>query len=305
MSTVRPSVLAGTWYPAAAPALSALVDGFLAGGDPGLRPAGRPLIGLAPHAGYDWSGPVAGRLYGTLDDRPPRRLIILAPSHRARLRRPALSGATAFATPLGPVTVDTAATARLVRTDAFVMDDHAHRQEHAIEIQLPLVQRRWPDGGPVVVPVLVPPLDREHRAAAASALAAELDDATLLVISTDLTHYGVSYGFTPFADRPATDLAAAIESLDAGALLRVLAGDGEGLLRYGRATGITMCGLEAAALALACGVPEGHRGALLGYARSGDRDADYAQSVSYAAALISAGDASTDGGTTPEGTEGR
>lgn len=295
MTAVRPAVLAGSWYPAAPAALARDVDGYLAGADPGAVPAGRPVLGLAPHAGFAWSGAVAGRLWAALRDRPARRLVILAPSHRARLDRPALSGADAFATPLGDVAVDAAAVRRLAGTGAFIVDDRAHRDEHAVEIQLPFVRRCWPEGGPALVPILVPPLDEARRAAAAGALAAELDDADVLVVSTDLTHYGAAYGYVPFTD----DVPQRLEELDSGALLRVLAGDGPGLLAYGRRTGITMCGLEAAALALARGVPPGHEAALLGYARSGDRDGDYALSVSYAAALLTAGAAAPDEGGGP------
>lgn len=285
MSAVRPAVLAGAWYPADRTSLARLVDGFLTGAGPATLPVGRPLVTLAPHAGYAWSGAVAGKLFGLLRGSGVRRLVILAPNHRARLDRPTLSGATAFATPLGEVPVDAAAVARLAAGGAFAIDDRAHRDEHAIEIQLPLAQRCWPDGCPTIVPVLVPRLDERRRAAAAVALAAELDEGTLLLVSSDLTHYGADYGYLPFT----ADIPAAIERLDAGALLRVLAGDGPGLLEYGRATGITMCGLEAAALALACGVPAGHQAALLDYARSGDRDGDYTRSVSYAAAVVTDG----------------
>ncbi len=285
MNATRPATLAGTWYPADPGQLTRMVDGFLAGADASLRPAGRPLIGLTPHAGYTYSGSVAGRLFGLLRNVPPRRLVILAPNHRTRLALPALSGAAAYATPLGDVAVDTAAVARLAAGGALVIDDLAHRDEHAIEIQLPLAQRCWPGDCPAIVPVLVPYLDEAARTAAATALAAELDEGTLLLVSTDLTHYGAAFGFAPFAG----DIAAAVERLDSGALLRVLAGDGPGLLGYGRQTGITMCGLEAAALALACGLPPGFESALLGYARSGDRDGDYSRSVSYAAALIADG----------------
>lgn len=285
MSAVRPAVLAGAWYPADPAGLTRLVDGFLAGADPAALPAGPFRIALAPHAGYAWSGPVAGKLFGLLRGSDARRLVILAPSHRARLDRPTLCGSTAFATPLGEAPVDVAAVARLAAGGAFAIDDRAHRDEHAIEIQLPLVQRCWPDACPAIVPVLVPRLDDRRRAAAAAALAAELGEGTLLLVSTDLTHYGADYGYVPFT----ADIPAAIERLDAGALLRVLAGDGPGLLEYGRATGITMCGLEAAALALACGLPAGHQAALLDYARSGDRDGDYTRSVSYAAAVLTAG----------------
>ena len=73
--------------------------------------------------------------------------------------------------------------------------------------------------------------------------------------------------------------------------LRILAGDADGLRAYGRETGITMCGLEATALALATGLPAGWEGALLAYARSGDREGDYALSVSYAAVLLADGTA--------------
>lgn len=285
MNAIRPCVLSGSWYPAEPVALTRLVDGFLDADRPADRPEGRPLIGLAPHAGYVYSGPVAGRLYGVLRGSPPTRLMILAPSHRVPLERPALSGAAAFATPLGAVPVDTGAVARLAASGAFVIDDDAHRDEHAIEIQLPMVQRCWPARGPTIVPILVPHLRGEQRRAAAAALAASMDDRTLLLVSTDLTHYGRAFGFAPFSD----DIRGRIEELDTGALLRVLAGDAAALLDYGRRSGITMCGLEAAALALETGLPPGHEGTLLGYARSGDRDGDYTRSVSYAAALLTTG----------------
>lgn len=297
MSFIRPAALAGSWYPGAAPDLAALVDGFLDAArqarDLPPPPAGRPWLGLAPHAGYLYSGPVAGRLFASLPDRPPRRLVILAPNHRARLVRPALSGAAAFATPLGEVPVDTVAVARLAAGGIFTVDDRAHRDEHAIEIQLPFLQRRWPGNCPAIVPAVVPHLDDATRAGAAFALAAERDEDTLVLVSTDLTHYGAAYGFAPFAGQAPGGIASAIEKLDAGALLRVLAGDGPGLLDYGRRTGITMCGLEAAALALDGGPPPGHEAALLGYARSGDRDGDYRMSVSYAAALLARGEPGT------------
>lgn len=294
MTAVRPPALAGTWYPGDPAGLARAVDDFLKAQEPagalatGPRPRGRPWLAVAPHAGYAWSGPVAGHLYAALPDQAPRRLVILAPSHRARLARPALSGAFAFATPLGDVPVDTDAVRRLAAGGVFAIDDRAHRDEHAVEIQLPFAQRRWPGAVPMIVPVLVPRLDAGLREAAAAALAAERDDGTLFLVSTDLTHYGADYGFAPFAGEPAEALSDAIERLDAGALLRVLAGDAAGLLEYGNSTGITMCGLEAAALALHGGPPAGHEAALLAYARSGDRDGDYSRSVSYAAALLAA-----------------
>ncbi len=287
MSTVRRPVLAGSWYPADPDGLARQVDGFLAQAQAGQRPAGRPLVAVVPHAGYAYSGPTAGRVYGLLRGDAPRRAVILAPNHRAPLSRPALSGADAFATPLGQTPVDTAAVALLAADGACAVDDRAHAAEHAVEIQLPFLQRLWPDAAPAIVPVLVPPLEPARREAAARALGRLLDDGTLLVVSTDFTHYGAPYGYTPFSD----DVPHALERLDSGAILKILAGDAPGLLDYGRRTGITMCGLEAAALALRCGLPDGYEGALIDYARSGDRDGDYSMSVSYAGILLGSGPA--------------
>lgn len=282
MTTVRPAVLAGAWYPGRPDRLRDEVDGYLAGADPERSPPGAPAVALVPHAGYAYSGPTAGKLYGLLRDLPLDAVFILAPSHRAALQRPALPGVDAFATPLGDVPVATAIVRRLLETGHYVVDDRAHAAEHAVEIQLPFVQRAWP--GIPVVPVLVPPLDPAARHAAARALDPWRDGRHLLLVSSDLTHYGRTYGYVPFTD----DVPARLESLDTGALLRFMARDADGLLQYREETGITMCGLDAAALALD-GETGDHHAELLDYARSGDREQDFTMSVSYAAALLTRG----------------
>lgn len=285
MSKVRQPVLAGAWYPAGPEELATMVEGFLDGADPAARPVGRPFLALVPHAGYVYSGPTAGKLFGLLREQPPQRLIVLAPNHRAALDRLALSGAEAFATPLGEVRVDRAAVGQLVANESFVVDDQAHASEHAIEIQLPLVQRTWPDSTPPIVPLLVPRLTEPQRREAATALAGLADEGTLFLVSTDFTHYGAAYGYVPFTE----NLPAALERLDSGAILKVLAADPTGLREYGQSTGITMCGLEATALALDREFPDGYEGALVDYSRSGDREGDYSLSVSYASLLFCTG----------------
>lgn len=287
MSTIRKPVLSGTWYPADPVDLAATADQFLAGADPEIRPAGRPLLAVVPHAGYIYSGPTAGKLFGLLGEKPVRRIILLAPNHRIALDRIALSGAAAFATPLGAVEVDQETVMQLAENESFTIDDRAHAQEHAIEIQLPLIQRTWQQAVPRIVPMLVPHLAPEVARNAAAALAQLDAPDTLILISTDFTHYGDSYGYVPFTE----NLPASLEELDSGAILKILAGDAEGLREYGRATGITMCGLEAVALALDQGLPPGYEGALVDYSRSGDKDKDYSLSVSYASLLLCSGPA--------------
>ena len=285
MTGTRPAVLAGSWYPGGQKALAAEVDRYLVAADPSARPAGRPLLAVVPHAGYTYSGESAGRLLGLLPQEAPQTVFILAPNHRAPLNKVALSSAQAFATPLGEVPVDYRVVRDLAGCSAFVVDDAAHANEHAVEIQLPFLQRLWPDQNPAIVPLLVPDLEPARRVEAAGALADLATEDTLLLVSTDFTHYGASFGFVPFAD----DIPASLERLDSGAILKILAGDPEGLVRYGRETGITMCGLHATALALGGGLPPGYEAALIDYRRSGDRDGDYSLSVSYASILITSG----------------
>lgn len=290
MTAVRPPVLAGAWYPGDPAALGDLVRGFLAGADPSSAPAGTPVIALAPHAGYTYSGAIAGKVLGLLSQHRFDAVFILAPSHRAPLQRPALSSLDAFATPLGEVPVARDIVAELAATGAFEVNDRAHAFEHAIEIQLPLLQAALPEGTPIV-PILVGHLDRSRRQAAARALDRYRDGRHLLLVSSDLTHFGHDYGYVPFTQ----DVPQRLAQLDTGALQKFLARDADGLLAYAEATGITMCGLEAAAVALDGELPPGTEAALIAYARSADQTGDQDLSVSYAAALICRPAAATTG----------
>lgn len=281
MTAVRPPILAGSWYPAQPDVLRERVASYLAGAEPHRLPAGTPVIALAPHAGYRYSGPTAGKIYGLLAGRRYDAVFILAPSHRARLQRPALSSVDTFATPLGEVPVAVAIVRDLADTGAYEVNDRAHAFEHAVEIQLPLLQCALP-AGTLIVPILFPHLDLPRRRDAARALDRWRDGRHLFLVSSDLTHYGADYGYVPFTE----DIPNRLAQLDTGALQKFLAGDAAGLVAYAEATGITMCGLEAAAVAIAAPLPAGAQSVLLDYARSGDPAGDYDLSVSYAAAVI-------------------
>jgi MEMO1 family protein len=277
MGNVRPPMLAGSWYPAQPERLRARVEAFLAAAEPARRPQGTPLVAVAPHAGYEYSGPTAGKLYGLLRPFRYEAVFILAPSHRTRLARAALSSLDAFATPLGEVPVARAIVDQLAASPCFEVNDRAHADEHAVEIQLPLLQCALPAGTPIV-PILIPRLDDDERRRTAAALANWHDDRHLFVVSSDFTHYGNRYGYVPFTD----DVPARLEQLDAGAFLKILAHDADGLAHYGDTTGITMCGLDAAAVAITGPRPPDYEAALVDYTRSGDA----AMSVSYGALLL-------------------
>jgi MEMO1 family protein len=283
MPRIRPAVLAGNWYPVEPGLLRRGILSYLAGAEPSARPGGQPRVAVVPHAGYQYSGPTAGKFFGTLAGCVYTAVFILAPSHRFPLRRATLTRADAFATPLGEVPVAREIVAALAGAGEFAFDDRAHAAEHAIEIQLPFLQCALPAGIPIV-PILIPHLDREARRRTAAAFRPWQDDRHLFLVSSDFTHYGRDYDYVPFTD----EIPRRIEQLDAGAILKILAHDSDGLVEYGAATGITMCGLDAAAMALTGPAPAGYEAALLGYARSGDAEGDYSRSVSYAALVLCA-----------------
>ncbi len=281
MDPVRPATLSGSWYPADPAQLAATVQKFMVPADPSPLPAGRPVLAVVPHAGYAYSGRTAGLLYGLLTGLEFDRVLILAPSHRALIRNVALPAVSAFATPLGEVPLDGDAVAYLAAQEGFGVNDSAHAEEHAVEIQLPFLQETFA-GKLRIVPLLVPPLAEPERLATASALEPWCDGRTLFVVSTDFTHYGAGYGYLPFREQAAERL----RELDGGAIDRIVERDPAGLLAFGKETGITMCGIDATALALSAPWPPGGEAALIDYRRSGDRDRDYNLSVSYAAVLL-------------------
>ncbi len=286
MPHVRPAILAGSWYPGRRAELEAAVRAYLQDEPaPAEAAPGRPVLAVAPHAGYAYSGATAGRLYRRLEGFDYDRVFILAPSHRARLERVSVPAYDAYATPLGEVPLDRSAAGALASAEGFASVEAAHAVEHAEEIQLPFLQTVF--GQRLrIVPLLVPPLDERTRRQAAAALGRWCDGRSLFLVSSDFTHYGSAYGYVPFRDKVADRL----RELDHGAIERILARDAAGLLDYERRTGITMCGIEAAALALSAPLPAAGGGELIAYARSGDRDGDYSVSVSYAGLLLRQGE---------------
>ncbi len=182
---VRPAAVAGQFYPGQRAELAATVDALLAAA-PQTAPADPPFAIIAPHAGYIYSGPVAASVYARLKPFRGRiaRVAILGPAHRVAVRGIALSGARAFATPLGELQQDAAALAALRALPFVQVNDEAHRQEHALEVQLPFLQRVL--GDVRIVPMVV---GQASAAEVARAIEAVADEQTLILISTDLSHY--------------------------------------------------------------------------------------------------------------------
>jgi MEMO1 family protein len=298
---VRAPVLAGGagdpgWYPGSAAELRQSVQGYLnaAALPPGSKAhAALPAALIVPHAGHRWSGPTAAYAYKTIEGKSFRRVFILAPNHRAPLSGAAVPSYTAFATPLGEVPVDTEVTEALAKQPGFVMDDQPHVHEHAIEIQLPFLQVALKPGFRIV-PIIVGEISTDKAAQLAAVLRSSISQGDLVLISSDFTHYGPNFDYTPFT----TDIPNQLKKLDLGAFEQIQKFSAEGLARYKNATGITACGYHpllvllslisksapaAAAHPPASPAPEA---VLLRYDRSADASGDYSTSVSYLAIAV-------------------
>ncbi len=197
MSAIRPAAVAGAFYPASGPELSAQVEAMLRTAATGADRAAPKAI-IAPHAGYIYSGPVAASVYARLAPVAARikRVVLLGPAHRVAVQGLALPGAAAFETPLGTRARRRDRSRQHQRPAAGGDQPDAHALEHSLEVHLPFLQSvlasspwcRWWSAEPVPDEV-AEVLDRLWG-----------DEETLLVISSDLSHY-LAYDQAQATDR--------------------------------------------------------------------------------------------------------
>ncbi len=187
MSTIRPAAVAGMFYPADAKALAAELDELLGGVEHLAPRLGFPKAIVVPHAGYVYSGPVAAHAYDSI--APARgivkRVVLLGPVHRVPVRGLALPGAEFFDTPLGRVEIDQEAVRALAGLPQVVTSAAAHAMEHSLEVQLPFLQKVL--GRFTLVPLAVGGASVAQVAEVLQRLWGGRE--TLIVISTDLSHY--------------------------------------------------------------------------------------------------------------------
>ncbi len=182
-AAVRPPAVAGQFYPADPDALAADVDAMLDAVDvPADDALSRAYV--VPHAGYRYSGPTAAHVYARLRAHAGdvSRMVIVGPSHRVPLKGCALSGADRWLTPLGAVLVE-----RMPEAGLAPVDDEPHAPEHSIEVQLPFLQRAL--GDTTVLPIAVGVAAADDVAATIAAAVALAPAGTVVLCSTDLSHY--------------------------------------------------------------------------------------------------------------------
>lgn len=265
---IRPAAVAGMFYPGGTKVLRRDVEDLLPGGEEKVKALGV----VVPHAGYLYSGGVAGAVYARVQS--PETCVILGPNHSGLGAGAAIMTAGTWETPLGEETIDTElARAILDRSRVLEEDERAHRKEHSIEVQLPFLQVRFPR-----VP-FVPICLYSHEYGACQdvgqALAAAIRASgkrVLLIASTDMSHY-ISQELAERKDRMAIE---AILDLDPERLHHTV-------LRER----ISMCGFHpTTAMLIAAQALGGSRAELIRYATSGDVTKDYDSVVGYASLII-------------------
>jgi AmmeMemoRadiSam system protein B len=262
--TVRQPAVAGQFYPANAEELSKQVRSYLLS-DAEKKPA---LALVSPHAGYVYSGHVAGAVFSSAEI--PSRLVILSPNHTGFGSPTAIMTSGVWRIPGAEIPIDEKlAGAILSHSRILEEDQRAHLKEHSLEVQLPFVRETAKE--PAFVPICLATHLWEDLKEVGEAIAAaikEYGDKVLVVASNDMSHF--------LPDQTA-------RRVDKLAIDRVLALDPAGLLETVKKERISMCGVAAVTAALVAAKELGaSQAALIRYATSGDIFGDRSQVVGYA-----------------------
>jgi len=271
---------AGAFYDSDPRALRAFITEALDRVPPATSPPPQAIV--VPHAGYQFSGRTAARAYRLLPGpgNKIRRVILMATTHYAGFRG-VIVNRRDYVTPLGTCRLDEEGVKAIIDAGLpLAANETAGTREHSDEVQVPFIQVVLP--GAKLVPLIVGELSLEEMEQAAAAIAGGVDDFTVLVASSDFTHWGERFGYTP-ALRP--DARAGLKRLDMGAAEHIVAGDTRGFLEYCEETGATICGRNPIALMLEVLARTGWEkpGKVLDYTTSGDLTGDFSGTVSYCA----------------------
>jgi len=183
---IRSPAVAGSFYPADKKELFDQIDIFFK--KIKFQNYQNPRAIIVPHAGIIYSGQTAAYAFKELEGQNIKKVIVIGPSHHEYLDKLGLSHADAWQTPLGEVKIDTGQVKELEKNSEFIYADSAIDQEHSLEIQLPFLQivlkNDWE-----LIPIIAGQISTEEINSAAQAIINLLDEDTILVISTDLSHY--------------------------------------------------------------------------------------------------------------------
>jgi AmmeMemoRadiSam system protein B len=268
MLMIRPPAVAGRFYTSDARELARQIKELCSNGKEKITARGC----VVPHAGYMYSGPVAGAVYSSLEI--PAQCILIGPRHFPRGEEMAILTEGSWQTPFGEAQIDSALAGELAKACPLLHEDAiAHEREHSLEVQLPFLQRMGKDVR--FVPVLLGTdryTDLESLGNAIAKVVKAQREPVLLIASSDMNHYENDV-VTRVKDKLAID--------------KILALDARGLYDTVRAEGITMCGYAATVAMLVALQKLGAQEAqLVRYATSGDITGDREEVVGYAGIIL-------------------
>jgi len=267
----RIPVVANVFYPGEKGRLKEQLHSF-------IRPIPDPkrvLAAVSPHAGYMYSGGVAGAVFSQI--HVPEAVVILGPNHRGLGAPVALTASGVWDMPLGTVPINEVLAQCILKisTSAVKIEDdsHAHSMEHSIEVQIPFLQFVQPEVS--IVPICLSHMPFDTCQEIGEALVQGIEGygkEVLLVASTDMTHY---------------ESREAVQAKDRLAMDRILALDPKGLYETVARHGISMCGVIPTTIMLeACKAMGADKAELIQYATSGDMTGEYTQVVGYAGFIV-------------------
>jgi AmmeMemoRadiSam system protein B len=268
---IRLPAVAGQFYPAEKSTLTEMISGLM----PAVPAAERrdAIAVISPHAGYVYSGKVAGKTFSKVNI--PEDVLIIGPNHHGYGASLALIDEGEWQTPIGTVTINTELSRLILDSnDNIESDAAAHRAEHSLEVQVPFLQMRQPNLK--LSPLVVSRLSLELCLYTGRQLAAaikELARPVLIIASSDMTHY---------------ESRESASRKDKQALSKILELDPEALYQTVMENGISMCGVIPTTIALAAARDLGASECqLVSYSDSGETSGDLEQVVGYAGLLIS------------------
>ncbi len=264
----RSPAVAGTFYPAGAESLNTELDRLT----PFIAKKKKAIGIISPHAGYIYSGAVAGELISSVII--PKKIILIGPNHTGLGSPGAVMSEGTWDLPNGTVNIDSGLAGKIINNSKILTSDKtAHQREHSIEVQIPffLHQRHDIDIVPITLMGLDRNLCRELGHSIAKAIKS-VDEDVLIVASSDMTHY---------------ETAESAERKDKMAIDKVLALDPEGLIDTVTLNQISMCGVIPATVMLFAAKELGAKKAsLVRYTNSGAVSGDYEQVVGYAGMMV-------------------
>ena len=266
------------WYESNAESLSKEIAGYYQKAE--AKPISNVIAMVLPHAGYRFSGQIAVRALKTAN-KEYERIVVIGPSHTTYMEEMlSVPRVTHYETPLGQVPLDVDFINKLLEYAVFRSMPYAHKDEHSVQIELPLLQYNRKDFK--FVPIVAGQCSLETIRKAGNILKSLVDKKTLVIASSDFVHYGPRFSYVPFTN----NVAEQIKKVDMGAYKHIANLDCKGFVNYKQATGATICGYVPVAILLSM-LDKPVEPHLIEYSTSGELTGDYKHSVSYLSVVFS------------------